>query len=165
MLLSNRRKFLALGGASLLAGCGFTPVYKSGTAASDLHGKIAIDLVTGRKGFELRERLEDRLGYAGDSAPYTLTFTLKTTATGLAVTKDEGTTRFNLEGVASFAIKNNATGVVVFTDTVKNITAYSATSETYPSRVAELDANVRLAQSLAEQVANRIAITAKGWHK
>jgi len=165
MLLFSRRKFLALAGAGLLAGCGFTPVYKSGTAASDLHGKIAIDLVRGRNGFVLRERLEERLGFASDSAPYTLRFVLKTTDTGLAVTKDEGTTRFNLEGVASFTIKDNTTGVVVFSDSVKNVTAYSATSETYPSRVAELDANVRLAQSLAEQIANRIAITAKGWHK
>ncbi|MBV1863577.1 MAG: hypothetical protein KUG74_03990 [Rhodobacteraceae bacterium] len=165
MLLSNRRNFLALSGAGLLAGCGFTPVYKSGTAASDLHGKIAIDLVRGRNGFELRERLEERLGFAGNDAPYTLRFVLKTTDKGLAVTKDEGTTRFNLEGVVSFTIKDNTTGIVVFSDSVKNVTAYSATSETYPSRVAELDANVRLAQSLAEQIANRIAITAKGWHK
>jgi len=165
MLLSDRRKFLALAGAGLLAGCGFTPVYKSGTAASDLHGKITIGVVKGRQGFELRERLENRLGFAGENAPYMLNFTLKTVATGLAVTKDEGTTRFNLEGIAAFTIKSSTTGAVLYTDSVKNVTAYSATSETYPSRVAELDANVRLAQSLAEQIANRIAITAKGWHK
>ena len=165
MLLSSRRKFLTLAGAGLLTGCGFTPVYKAGTAASDLHGNIAIGVVRGRNGFELRERLEERLGFASDSALYTLVFTLKTTDTGLAVTKDEGTTRFNLEGIAAFTIKNTATGVIVFSDKVKNVTAYSATSETYPSRVAELDANVRLAQSLAEQIANRIAITAKGWLK
>ncbi len=164
MLLSDRRGFLLLAGGGLLTGCGFTPVYRSGTAASDLHGKIEIGLVTGRNGFELRERLEERLGFASDTPLYNLTFTLKTTAKGLAVTADEGTTRFNLEGVAKFVIKNAATDAVVFTDSVKNVTAYSATSETYPSRVAELDANVRLSQSLAEQIANRIAITAKGWH-
>ncbi len=165
MSLFSRRKILALAGAGLLAGCGFTPVYKSGSAAQNLHGQIAIDLVKGRNGFELRERLEERLGFAAADAPYQLSFRLKTTETGLAVTKDEGTTRFNLTGIADFSIKELATGKTVFADQVKNITAYSATSETYPSRIAELDANVRLARALAEQIANRIAITAKGWHR
>lgn len=156
---------MALGLAAFVGGCGFTPVYQSGTAASNLNGKIAIDLVRGRNGFELRERLEERLGFAEATAPYLLSFTLNTTTTGLAVTQDEGTTRFNLTGIADFTIKNATSGAVVYADQVKNVTAYSATTETYPSRVAELDANVRLARALAEQIANRIAITAKGWQQ
>ncbi|MCP5075515.1 MAG: hypothetical protein GY947_19765 [Rhodobacteraceae bacterium] len=164
MSLFSRRKFLALSAVAFVGACGFEPVYKTGSAANDLRGKIAIDLVRGRNGFELRERLEERLGRAADSAPYVLTFKLKVTQTGLAVTADEGTTRFNLTGVVDFTIRNSASGEIVLQDQVKNFTAFSSTAATYPTRVAELDANVRLAQALAEQMATRIAITAKDWH-
>ncbi|MCP5087343.1 MAG: hypothetical protein GY952_11135 [Rhodobacteraceae bacterium] len=165
MSLYNRRGLLAGSAALLLWGCGFEPVYKKGSAASELRGKIAIDVVRGRNGFELRERLEERLGRAGEAAPYVLTFKLDVTQTGLAVTADEGTTRYNLTGVVKYTIRNSATGIIVFEDQAKNFTAFSSTTETYPTRVAELDANVRLAQALAEQIAARIAVTAKGWHK
>ncbi len=165
MSLFSRRGLLALTGAGLLSACGFTPVYKSGSAANDLRGKISIDLVLGRNGFELRERLEERLGHAGSDAPYVLTFVLKVAQTGLAVTADEGTTRFNFTGVASFTIRRSGSGEIVFEDQVKNFTAFSSTAATYPTRIAELDANVRLAQALAEQMAARIAITSGSWHK
>ena len=165
MSLYSRRKILALAAAGLATSCGFEPVYKSSSAARELQGKIAIDLVRGRNGFELRERLQEQLGFADANAPYVLSFDLQVTQTGLAVTADEGTTRFNLTGVARFRVRSVATGQVVFSEQVTNLTAFSSTAATYPSRVAELDANVRLVQALAEQMATRIAITARDWHR
>lgn len=165
MLLFNRRNMLALALGASVSACGFTPVYKDGSAASNLHGKIDIDLVKGRNGFELRQRLEDRLGRADVGAPYVLTFKLTVTESGLAVTEDEGTTRTNLTGIAAFTIRARGTQRIVYEDQVKNITAFGSTSETYPSSVAEKDANIRLAQALADQIATRIAITANGWAK
>ena len=91
MLLFNRRHMLLLALGAGVSGCGFEPVYKQGTSASDLQGQIEIDLVKGRNGFELREELENKLGRAGSSAPYVLTFKLTTSQTGLAVTEDTGT--------------------------------------------------------------------------
>lgn len=165
MLLFNRRNMLALVLGASVSACGFTPVYKDGSAASDLQGQIEIDLVKGRKGFELRQQLEDRLGRAEPGAPYVLTFRLTVTESGLAVTEDEGTTRTNLLGIAAFTIRAKDTQKVVYEDEVKNINAFSTTSETYPSSVAERDANIRLAQALADQIAARISITANGWAK
>ena len=163
MLLFNRRHALLLAFGAGLSACGFEPVYKQGTKASALQGQIEIDLVKGRNGFELREVLEKRLGRASADAPYVLTFKLTTSETGLAVTEDEGTTRTNLNGVAAFTIRRKSTGDVVYEDSVRNVTGYGTTSETFPSSVAERDANTRLAKALAEQIANRIAITADGW--
>ncbi|PLS22652.1 LPS assembly lipoprotein LptE [Neptunicoccus cionae] len=163
MLLYNRRNFLALALSGGVAACGFEPVYKQGTTAANLRGQIAIDLVKGRNGFELRQQLEDRLGYAGDSAPYVLNFSLKLSESALAVTEDEGTTRTSLTGTAKFTVRDRATQRVVFEDSVKNVTSYGSTSETYPSSVAERDANTRLAKALANQIAQRIAITSNGW--
>lgn len=163
MLLFNRRHMLALALGLGVSACGFEPVYKQGTTASNLQGQIEIDLVKGRNGFELREELENRLGFADAGAPYILTFKLTTTATGLAVTEDEGTTRTNLNGVAAFTLRRRDTGAVVYQDSVQNVTAYGNTSETFPSAVAKRDANTRLAKALAGQIANRIAITSDNW--
>lgn len=163
MLLFNRRRALLLAVGASVSACGFEPVYKEGTTASNLQGQIEIDLVKGRNGFELREELENRLGRAVAGAPYVLTFKLTTSETGLAVTEDEGTTRTNLNGVATFTVRRKDTGGIVYEDSVKNITAFGTTSETYPSSVARRDANTRLAKVLAAQIAERIAITANGW--
>jgi LPS-assembly lipoprotein len=163
MLLFNRRGFLALAGFASLSACGFQPVYKKGSAATNLQGRIEIDLVKGRNGFELRERLEDRLGFADADAPYVLTFKLTLTESGIAVTKDKGTTRTNLKGVADFTIRRKDTQQIVYKDSVRNVTAFGLTSATYPSSVAERDANIRMAKALADQIATRIAITANGW--
>ena len=163
MLLFNRRHMLALALGLGVSACGFEPVYKQGTTASALQGQIDIDLVKGRNGFELREELENQLGFADGNAPYILTFKLTTTETGLAVTEDEGTTRTNLNGVAAFTVRRRDTGTVVYQDSVKNVTAYGTRSATFPSAVAKRDANTRLVKALAGQIANRIAITSDDW--
>ena len=146
-----------------LPACGFQPVYRAGGTAVALQNRIAIDVVKGRNGFELRERLEERLGRADADAPYVLTFRLTIVESGVAVTEDEGTTRENLLGTAAFTIRRVDSGSIVFQDSVRNITAYSTTSETFPSAVAETDANLRLARVLADQIAERIALTSGTW--
>ena len=165
MLLSDRRRFLVFGGSAvLLSACGFTPVYQEGTAANTLQGQIDVGLVTGRNGFELREQLVDRLGWAEADAPYLLIYQLSVSTTGIATSATEGTTRYNLTGTANFKIQKADTKEVVYSDSVRNFTAYSATSATYPTTTAAIDANVRLSKALADQIAARIATTAPDWH-
>lgn len=165
MLLFDRRRFLTLSSSTVLLGaCGFTPVYQEGTAASTLQGQIDVGLVTGRNGFELREQLVDRLGRAGTDAPYLLVYDLSVSTSGIATSETEGTTRYNLTGTADFKVQKTDTNEVVFSDSVRNFTAYSATSATYPTTTAAIDANVRLSKALADQIVARIATTAPGWH-
>ena len=143
--------------------CGFQPVYRESGSAIGVRNRIAIDVVKGRNGFELREQLETRLGRADEDAPFVLTFRLDLTESGLAVTVDEGTTRENLIGIARFTVRRFDNGQILFEDTVRSVTAYSTTSATFPSAQAETDANVRLARALADQIAERIALTAGDW--
>jgi LPS-assembly lipoprotein len=161
--LFDRRNtlFLALGGC--ISACGFKPVYKEGSTASNLQGQIEISLIKGRNGFELREELENKLGRTVMVAPYVLTLKLTISEISLAVTEDEGTTRTSLNGIAAFTLTRRETGKVIFRDSVSNLTAYGTTSATYPSTVARRDANIRLMKALAAQIANRIAITSDGW--
>jgi LPS-assembly lipoprotein len=152
-----------LGAGLPLTACGFEPVYKQGSLAAGLQGQIVVSVLEGRNGFELRERLEERLGFAQSDAKYSLKFTLSIKSEDLTVSSDAEITRFNLEGVSAFSVTDRTTGAIVFRDSVRSFTAYSATSETYPTRVAEQDANIRLAQSLAELITTRLSITAKDW--
>jgi len=165
MLSFNRRRILtAFASSSVLAGCGFTPVYKDGSAASGLWGKIDIKPGKGREYFEMRERFVERFGVAENSR-YILTFTFVAISEGLAVSKTAEITRYNFDGVSNFKIADAASGAVLLSGTVKSSTAYSATAKTYPTRVAEQDARSRLAQALADQIATRISSTANSWAK
>lgn len=146
-----------------LSACKFTPLYKEGSLALGLQGQVEIELVKGRNGFELREQLENRLGYAHEGAPYILSFSLEIVKRGLAVTEGEGTTLTNLAGAAEFIVRRKDNEKIVYQGRVKNITSFGSTSATYPSRVAEQDANIRLVKALAEQISNQLAIAPDGW--
>ena len=47
--------------------------------------------------------------------------------------------------------------------TVEAFTAYSAVASPFATRTAEEDARRRLAVALAEQIAQRLALSANGW--
>ena len=150
--------------ASLLGACGFTPIYGVGSAASNLQGKIKIGTGKGREFFEMRELLIERFGFA-NTPQYKLKYTFSVRTKGLAVSTSAAVTRFNLYGTSKFKITDMASGAVVFSDVVISTSAYSATSETYPTSIARQDARPRLARSLADKIITRISGTASQWVK
>lgn len=159
----NRRWFLV---ALLpLAGCGFEPVYGTGSAATKMLGQINVQVVKGRNGFELRDRLIERLGAAGADAPYDLSFKTTVISDDLTISEDNDVTRFTLQGTTQFRIINKASKTIAYESTVTSNTAYSATSGTYPTSIAERDANVRLNRDLADKIVTLLSITAKDWLK
>jgi LPS-assembly lipoprotein len=163
MLSFNRRWFLL---ALLpLAACGFEPVYGTGTAASNMLGKIEIQVVKGRNGFELRDRLVERLGSADSAAPYALSFKTTIISDDLTISDDSDVTRFTLEGVTQFRVISKDSQTIVYSGTVTSNTAYSATSGTYATSIAERDANVRLNRDMADKIITILSITAKEWLK
>ena len=162
MSLSNRRNFLTLLATPLaLSACGFRPIYGEGTAADAMHGRIALGEFTGLSGFQMREELETNLGPA-TAATHVLNVDLTITRKGLAITSDGSITRYNLNGVAKFAVSELGGGVVL-SGSVSALTAYNATANAYATRVAEQDANRRLAKTLADEITTQLAITAKDW--
>jgi len=123
---------------------------------------ISVSEIDGLMGFEMRRALEDRLGLA--QAPrYRLAVKPDVVSEGLAITQDNATTRYNLTGKASFTITRMGTATPVLDETVQAFTAYSAIAAPYATRVAERDANARLARALADQIVNRLAITSSRW--
>ena len=158
---SYSRRFVLLAPLALAA-CGFTPIYGRGSAAEALQGKIALGDVDSRLTFEFNEQLENRLGRA-EAPLFRLDVDLNVTSKGLAITQDNAITRYNLTGVTTFSLVRLADGAVVLQDRLRAFTAYSATASAYATFVSERDPKRRLAVSLADQIATRIASSAESF--
>lgn len=167
MWCSDRRAFLRLGlafaGMGLLAGCGFRPLYGEGSAAREMEGQFVLETPDGQPGFEMRERLVERLGEPS-SALYRLKVALELRSRGAALTQQDYTTRYDVTGIAAYQVLPLAGGAPVLTGSVTSMTAYSApegdNSSAFASLVAERDAQTRLARTLADQIVVELAVTA-----
>jgi LPS-assembly lipoprotein len=149
-----------------LAGCGFRPLYGEGEPAAAMGGRIEVALLDGAPGFAMRERLTQRLG-AASAATHRLETTLVLERTGVALTQENVTTRYDVSGVATYRLVPLAGGPPVTAGTVRTVTGYSvpaeAASSAFASRAAERDAEERLAVTLADQIVERLALTSAGW--
>lgn len=161
MWFSDRRSFL-LGGVAALAGCGFAPAYGPGGAASNLQGRFLIDAPTDKRGFDLVERLEERLGRPTDAA-YALSYTIATDEVDIGVSPTNAITRFNLTGSIAYTVRNLANDKALASGRVRNFTAYSTTGTTVATRAAEIDARRRLMRILADQLVTELLATPGAW--
>ena len=141
MWWSDRRAVLIAAGALALAGCGFTPVYAPGGGAGRLQGQIALPAAETRDEFELRRRLEERLGAA-------------------AAGRDGRTTRFQLVGRADYTLSDAATGDELASGRVDGFTGYSTTGSTVATDAARRDAETRLMVLLADGIVDRLLLAA-----
>ncbi|WP_309664571.1 LPS assembly lipoprotein LptE [Tabrizicola sp.] len=149
----NRRSLILLPVA--LAACGFTPAYAPGGAANKLLGTVWVQDPTDKYGFDLVERLEERLGRPEDRR-YDLAYTITTEAVGVGITTENQITRFNLKGVIDYTFSDHATGERLAGGRVQSFTAYSATGSTVAGLAAEEDAALRLMRILADQITARL---------
>jgi LPS-assembly lipoprotein len=125
--------------------------------------KLMLRYLTVQNAFELRERLLERLGALDGSPTYLLKYTSNIESKNLTISKDNDVTRYTLQGETDFNLVDLASKKVIFTNTISSNTAYSATAGTYPTAVAERDANVRLSRDMADKIATLMLITAKDW--
>jgi LPS-assembly lipoprotein len=114
---------------------------------------------TDKNGFDLVERLEERLGRP-EAARYDLTFKITTETVGVGITTANEISRFNLKGVVEYTLTERATGAEVTGGRVQNFTAYSTTGSTVAVLAAEEDAATRLMRILADQIVARLAAAA-----
>ena len=161
MSLFSRRWFLI--GFLTLAACGFEPIYGVDKPANKIMGMIDIEVSNGRNEFELRDRLIERLGALESEPKYFLKYRSSIKSKNLTISKDNDVTRYTLQGETNFDLVDLASKKVIYTNTIVSNTAYSATTGTYPTAIAERDANVRLSRDMADKIVTLILITAKDW--
>ena len=156
------RRWLLIGFLSLTA-CGFEPIYGVDKPANKIMGKIDVEVSNGRNAFELRDRLIERLGALESEPTYLLKYDSSIQSKNLTISKDNDVTRYTLQGETNFDLVDLASKKVIYTNTIVSNTAYSATAGTYPTALAERDANVRLSRDMADKIVTLLLITAKDW--
>ena len=160
----NRRTvLLSLTAASglMLAGCGFEPVYGTGGSASRFLGQITVDAPTDNRSYLLTRELEGRLGRNLNGA-YGLSVSLNTSERSAGRTITGATSRYDVIGEATFALRDMASGEVLTSGKTKNYVGYSATGSTVATIASQEDATERLMVILSDQiVANLLAYAAQ----
>lgn len=152
--MSWSRRGVILAGLAL-AGCGFSPVYGPDGVGARLFGQIRTADPKTPDDFSFAGRIAERMGPDSD-ARFALDYRLRIAVVPQAITPDEITTRYALNGSADFTLTESASGRVVTRGQVSSFTSYSTTGTTIATMAAEQDAHERLARMLADQVVTRL---------
>ncbi|MFC7702908.1 LPS assembly lipoprotein LptE [Plastorhodobacter daqingensis] len=145
--------------AASLSGCGFQPMLAPGSPGAALSGRVLVDAPTDRAAFDLVDRLEQRLGRA-ETPAYRLSYSINLREQGLGVTPEGATTRYNLDGSITYALREIGGDAIVASGRVESFTSWSATGSTLSTLGAEEDARQRLMQILADQIVTRLLAAA-----
>jgi len=163
---ANRRQILAgIGGflgVGALSACGFSPAYGPKGGAQVLTHQVLSDAPTNKFAFDLVTQLDARFGRP-QNARFGLSYDIKLKRSGVAITTDNATTRYNMTGTVTWALRDLATEKELTKGSVRNFTSYSATGSTIAGFTAELDAQTRLMNILADQIADQLVATASQW--
>ena len=155
----RRAVLLGLLAVSGLAACGLSPVYGPGGGGGKLFGKVRPRDPDTPLDFVFNRRLAERLG-PEDAAVYDLDYQINAGVVAQAITPDEVTPRYSLNGTADFAL-TGPDGAVITRGRVSSFTSYSTTGTTISTLAAEGDARERLALMLADQVVTRLLAAAR----
>lgn len=149
----SRRGFIL--SALALAACGFTPVYGPGGTGGKLFGKVRTADPVSPDDFAFAGRMAERLG-PDSTAAYELSWRMLIAVVPQAITPEEVTTRYALNGSVNYVLTETSTGRPVTRGQVSSFTSYSTTGTTIATMTAEQDAHRRLARLLADQVVTRL---------
>lgn len=155
---------VALGGIGL-AGCGFQPLYGSGTTAADgtrlseVMAAVKIAPIPGRVGQKLRNELifSNTGGAEAPEARYKLNIAIRERVIDqlVQITGDARGQVYQLE--ASFKLVNLATGKVIHSGAAISRAAYSRYQEIFANVRARRDAENRAARTISESIKTQLA--------
>ncbi|MGR3715005.1 MAG: LPS assembly lipoprotein LptE [Shimia sp.] len=149
----NRRSFLlATAAATTVAGCGFEPVYGTNGAASGLLGRIAMDEPNDNNSYLLVRELEDRLGRTQGGEAFALSYSVTTETDAVGKTVAQETSRFDVLGEVTYALRDLDTKEVLTSNTITSFTGYSASGSTVSEVASEKNAYERLMVILADRI-------------
>ncbi|MEO0773535.1 MAG: hypothetical protein AAFZ04_10175 [Pseudomonadota bacterium] len=154
MLSFDRRLFL-LSSLALTTGCGFSPAFAPGGAATRLQNSVTLDDPDDRADYLLVRRFEERMGPA-NPARYGLSYSVSLVESGIAVSSTSITTRQNILGSITYALRDLQTDKVVSSGTVDQFTSYSAEDTTISAQTSKQDAEERLMVIMTDQMITRL---------
>ncbi|MBU3031201.1 LPS assembly lipoprotein LptE [Paracoccus marinaquae] len=144
----------ALLGLLAVSACGLSPVYGPEGKAAQLFGRVRPRDPVTYEDFVFNRRLAERLG-PEDAAAFDLDYRISVGVVPQAITQDQVTTRYSLNGTADFALSDDS-GRVLAQGRVSNFSSFSTTGTSIATLAAEGDARERLSRMLADQVVTRL---------
>jgi LPS-assembly lipoprotein len=159
---SRRRALAALGALAALSACGFSPAHAPDGPATALRGRVLPDTPGDAYAFRFVSQIEERLGRAGEGAPFALGYGLRLATVETAQTGFGNVLRFSLDGTADYTLRSRADGAVLASGRVTAFVTWSDVGTSVAVRSARADAERRLATLLADRVATRLVAAAAG---
>lgn len=145
-----------------LAACGFHPLYgdhASGATDADF-ASVYIAPMSDRSGQQLRNFLLERVEAGGQpSRPlYVMNIGLALQSSGLAISRDNTTSRASITGTAKYTIVDSATGQVLARGTSRATDSYDVLLSDFATLSARDDANTRVLREISDDLKTRLAV-------
>lgn len=140
-----------------VAGCGFTPLYgesQTGGSLRDVRVQVGEH---SRSNFFLQERLNDAFGRSDGPGSWVLTVTSVKHRYPRGVRVNNVATRYELDLVTTFVLKDAVTGKTALSDTVTGQVSYASSDQPYAGVAAEQDGEARAAAAAADMIRLRVA--------
>ena len=143
--------------ASVLGGCGFTPMYATPGLSAGL-ASIDVNAPRGRLGYLLREDLDDALGRdKSGPAAYRLELTLVQSRGPRGLNINDVAEYYDLGLTVQYRLVSIATGKVAAAGAVTSQVSYDDTGQAYADIAAAQDAQGRAASDAAERIQMQLA--------
>ena len=163
------RRGLLLGAAAALGGCGFRPLYMPdggrGSVASDELAAVYVTVIPERTGMLLRQALQQRLEGTGAGIPkkYELTTSTAYSVEGIALQRDNSTTRYRVSASAPWTLRVMSLERPVLTSgTSRIVDGFNVLNQQYFALDLEFDAAwKRVGEALADQIVTQVGIFLK----
>jgi LPS-assembly lipoprotein len=152
-------------GFFFLSGCGWQPLYGRAGASTDGNAgpelsQVHIQPIANRVGQNLYNMLRDRMNPEGPPAEpkYDLAVDLTQSAVRELIQPNQTTTRSAVTFFANFQLYEHGKKEPVFKGQARATTTYDVLNDPYASVISANDASKRGAQSLADEISNRLAV-------
>ena len=149
----------------LPAGCGWQPLYGRTSASADgnaapVLSEVHIQPIADRVGQDLYNMLRDRMnpGGAPSDPRYDLAVDVRQNTIQELIEPNQTASRIALTLFADFKLYERGKKTSIFKGQARSTTTYDVLTDPYASVVSASDARRRGAQSLADEISNRLAV-------
>lgn len=164
MLLSRVALIIIVIALSVLASCGFKPLYNhnsaSGSAILQQFSLIRIEPIEDRIGQQLRNYLQDKITPAGvpEKPIYNLTVLLEETRSDMVILRDATSTFAKLKINARYHLTKIDTGKILTRNSVEAATIFNIVESEFANLRAQEDARRRAVNAISESIKSELAI-------
>jgi LPS-assembly lipoprotein len=148
--------------ALALAGCGYHPLYgeRASSASTAELGSVYVGPIPNRDGQILRNYLVEQLNQNAQpgNPTHALTVNLQIQSTGIALSRDNTTSRTSITAVANFTLVDTSTNKPVLTSLARATTSYDVLQSDYATLVSREDAVNRTLREVSDEMRLRLAV-------